>query len=144
MGSLREIVSCLFTVLDNNCSGHFLKGVNHMQKLTRKINMGFRVTEEERELIYKRMAQTGITNLRAYMLKQAIDGYVINLDLSEINECSRLLRTVSNNANQIAKYANTMGAVYAEDMASIQSSLEKVWQQQEKIIRSLAKIVEVA
>ena len=114
-----------------------------MQNLKRNINIGFRVTAEEKEMIQKRMDQVGIRNLRAYLLKMAVNGYVINLDLSEVNECSRLLRTVSNNVNQIAKYANTTGAVYGTDIASIQKQLDKVWQQQDKIIRSLAKVLEV-
>ena len=53
-----------------------------MQKLKRSINMGFRVTEEEQEMIKRRQAQTGIRNLRAYLLKMAIDGMVVNLDLT--------------------------------------------------------------
>jgi len=53
-----------------------------MQKLKRNINMGFRVTEEEQKMIKRRMAQTKIKNLRAYLLKMAIDGKVLNLDLT--------------------------------------------------------------
>ena len=114
-----------------------------MQKLTRNVNMGFRVTEEEKSLILRRQAQTGISSLRAYLLKMAVDGYVVNLDLTQINECSRLLRNVSNNINQIAKHANTIGAVYANDMDTIKTQLDEVWNQQEKIIRVLAKVVQV-
>jgi hypothetical protein len=104
--------------------------------------MGFRVTEKEQELIRKRMKQTNISNLRAYLLKQAIDGYVVNLDLTNVTECSRLLHTISNNINQIAKHANTVGAVSIADMESIKISLERVWEQQNEILKSLAKILE--
>jgi len=114
-----------------------------MQNLKRNINMGFRVTEEEQRWIHQRMEQTNISNLRAYLLKMAVDGYVIDLDLSEVNECSRLLRVLGNNVNQIAKHANTTGAVYAADMAAIKTGLDEVWQQQDKILRSLAKVLEV-
>jgi len=114
-----------------------------MQNLKRSINMGFRVTEEEQQWIRQRMAQTNISNLRAYLLKMAVDGYVIELDLSEVNECSRLLRALGNNVNQIARHANTTGAVYAADMAAIKTQLDEVWQQQDKILRSLAKVLEV-
>jgi len=113
-----------------------------MQKLKRNINMGFRVSEDEQKMIQKRMSQTNISSLRAYLLKQAIDGYVVNLDLTEVSECSRLLRNVSNNINQIAKHANTTGTVHAKDMTVIQTQLEEVWQQQNKIILALAKITE--
>ena len=113
-----------------------------MKKLKRNINMGFRVTEEEKQWILERMAQANISSLRVYLLKMAVNGWVINLDLTEISECSRLLRIVGNNINQIAKFANTVGAVYASDMEKIQSQLEEVWQQQDKILRSLSKMLE--
>jgi len=113
------------------------------QNLKRNINMGFRVNEEEQQLIRQRMSQTNISNLRAYLLKMAIDGYVINLDLTDVRECSRLLSNISNNINQIAKHANTTGAIYATDMIAIKSYLDEIWEQQNKILRSLAKIVEV-
>jgi len=104
--------------------------------------MGFRVTEEEKQWILERMAQANISNLRVYLLKMAVNGWVINLDLTEISECSRLLRIVGNNINQIAKFANTVGALYASDMEKIQSQLEEVWKQQDKILRSLSKMLE--
>ena len=114
-----------------------------MQKLKRNINMGFRVTEKEQEMIKRRMAQTKIRNLRAYLLKMAIDGRVIEIDLTQINECSRLLRNISNNINQIAKRANETGNIYDEDICEIKSRQSEIWEQQEKIIRFLAKFVEV-
>ena len=113
-----------------------------MRKLKRNVNMGFRVTEEEKQWIHERMTQANISSLRVYLLKMAVNGWVVNLDLTEVSECSRLLRSVSNNVNQIAKFANTMGGVYASDMEKIQSQLEAVWQQQDKILRSLSKILE--
>ena len=90
-----------------------------MQNLKRNINMGFRVTSQEQALIQKRMAQTNITNLRAYLLKMAIDGRVISLELESLNECARLLKNVSNNINQIARHSNTVGTVHGADIATV-------------------------
>ena len=114
------------------------------QKLKRNINMGFRVTEDEKQMILRRQAQTGIRNLRAYLLKMAVDGMVVNLDLSDVRECSRLLRNVSNNVNQIARRVNESGNVYAIDLTDIKARLSEVHQQQDKIIRSLTQALEVA
>jgi len=114
-----------------------------MQNLKRSINMGFRVTEEEQQMIKRRMAQTNIRNLRAYLLKMAIDGMVVNLDLTDVQECSRLLRNISNNVNQLAKRANEGGNVYSDEIADVQKQLGEIWEQQNKIIRILAKILEV-
>ena len=115
-----------------------------MQNLKRSINIGFRVTPEEQELIRRRQAQTGIRSLRAYLLKMAVDGMVVNLDLTDVRECSRLLRTVSNNVNQLAKRVNVGGCLYAVDLEDIRAQLNEVWAQQQKIVDNLGKVLEVA
>ena len=115
-----------------------------IQNLKRSINLGFRVTEEEKAQIYDRMTQVGIRNLRAYLLKMALNGMIVNLDLADVRECNRLLRNLSNNVNQIAKRVNGGGNVHTAELTDIQSSLRAVWEQQDKIIRSLTKVLEVA
>ena len=58
-----------------------------MQTLNRNVAMTFRVSEQEREMIQRRQAQTNIRSLRAYLLKQAVDGRVINLELASKPMC---------------------------------------------------------
>ena len=113
-----------------------------MQKLKRNINMGFRVTAEEQEQIMKRMNEIGFPSIRAYLLKMALNGMIVQLDLTEVRECSRLLRNISNNINQIAKRANEYGNVPAAEIADVKSQLGEIWEQQNKIINSLTKILE--
>jgi len=115
-----------------------------MQKLNRNIAMTFRVSEQEREMIRRRQAQTNIRSLRAYLLKQAVDGRVINLELASVNECAKLLRNVSSNVNQIAKRVNETGNVYVDDLKDIKVRLDEVWQQQDLILKKIAKLLEVA
>ena len=105
--------------------------------------MGFCVTAEEKAMIYKRMGQTKISNLRAYLLKMAVDGRVIHIDLTNVNECARLLRNISNNINQIAKKAHEMGSIHVADMGEIKTRQDEIWRQQEVIIKSLAKVLGV-
>ena len=69
----------------------------------REVQLKFRVTPEERELIEKKMEQLGTTNMAAYLRKMSIDGYVVNLDLPELREMVSLLRRSSNNLNQLTK-----------------------------------------
>jgi hypothetical protein len=115
-----------------------------MRKLQRGVNIGFRVTEEEQEMIRKRMDEVGIHNLRAYLLKMAVNGYIINIDLADVRECSRLLRIVSNNVNQLARCANEGGNIYAADIADVQERIGGIWERQDKIIRDLSKVLEAA
>ena len=82
------------------------------QNRTRTTRLCFRVSEHEHDLITSKMEQAGIRNKEAYLRKMSIDGYVIKLDLSDIQELIRLLRNVSNNMNQIAKRANETRSIY--------------------------------
>ena len=47
-----------------------------MANRKRDIQVKFRVTPQERDMIEAKMAQIGTTNMAAYLRKMAIDGYV--------------------------------------------------------------------
>jgi hypothetical protein len=85
-------------------------------KRTRNISLSFYVNAEEHEMIKRRMAQAGVKNLRAFILKQAIDGRVIHVELQSVNEMCRLLSNATNNINQVARRVNETGNVYSEDI----------------------------
>ena len=80
-----------------------------MAKRKRDIQLKFRVTPQEREMIETKMAQFGTTNMAAYLRKMAIDGYVVKLDLPELRELVTLLRYSSNNLNQFTRRAHETG-----------------------------------
>lgn len=66
----------------------------------------FFATPEEAKLIRDREKEIGILNESAYLRKMAIDGYLIQMDLSDVKEAARLLGITSSNMNQYAKKAN--------------------------------------
>jgi hypothetical protein len=107
---------------------------------TKTINLHFMVDEKERELIERRMAQTGITNLRAYLLKMAVDGRVIHVELESVREMVRLLSNATNNINQIARRANETGNIYAADLDDLRGQYDKLWGQTREIMKKLAAI----
>ena len=117
--------------------------VNNTKKKTanraRDRSIYFNVTEQERELIDRRMAQTGITNLRAYLLKMAVDGQVIHVELDSVKEMVRLLSNATNNINQIAKRANQTGSIYAADVEELSNRYDEIWGQAKEILRKLAE-----
>lgn len=69
----------------------------------------FFATPEEAKLIRDREKEIGILNESAYLRKMAIDGYLIQMDLSDVKEAVRLLGITSSNMNQYAKKANETG-----------------------------------
>jgi hypothetical protein len=88
-------------------------------KRERKIQILFRVSAHERELIEEKMALLGTRNREAYLRKMAIDGQIVRLEVPELKEVVRLLRYSSNNLNQLTKRANETGAVYEVDVARL-------------------------
>ena len=97
-----------------------------------------RVNPEELARIREKQKELGIRNTGAYMRKMAMDGYCVNLDLSDVAQVSTLLRRCSNNLNQYAKRANESGSIYAEDIRDLQKRLDELWEMQKLILKRLS------
>ena len=93
----------------------------------RTIGLYTKVTPEERAVIDEKMDELGTHNLRAYLRKMAVDGYIIHLDMSEILQAVKLLRSISNNVNQIARRCNETRNLYEQDVEDLKEGYEKVW-----------------
>ena len=100
------------------------------------------VTPEEQELIYERMAEAGIQNMGAYMRKMALNGYVLHVDLSPVQELVSLQRRCSNNLNQVAIHANTYG-IYPSEIAALQKDYADLWGPLSVLIKKLSEVVEL-
>ena len=88
-----------------------------MENKNRRIYI--RLTPNEIELIRSRMELAGIQNLSSYIRKIAINGFVIQMDMTNVKEVLRLLKINSNNLNQYAKKANETGSIYKEDIEDL-------------------------
>jgi alpha/beta superfamily hydrolase len=100
------------------------------------------VTRKEREMIRCRQEQSGIRNTQAYLLKMAVDGRIINVELDSVKDMNNLLSNASNNIAQIAKRVNETGKIYAKDLDDIKERQEEIWGQQKIILVKLNKILE--
>ena len=99
-----------------------------------------RISEYDKERIRAKMESAGVKNLSAYIMKMAIDGYIIVLDLSDVKEVVRLMRINSNNLNQYAKKANETGSVYQQDIQQLKNQQEEIWIAVKDILARLAAI----
>lgn len=107
-----------------------------MQKRT--IGLYTKVSEEEKNIIYEKMKLAGTNNMRGYLRKMATEGYIIAVDMSSIQELVILLRSISNNINQIAKRTNETGNFYAEEMKELQQQYQKIWCSVEQILNQFS------
>lgn len=98
------------------------------------------MSERDRAMIERRMAQTQIRNMSAYIRKMCIDGMVINLDIRQLDEIGKLLRVTANNINQIAKRVNSGGDAYREDVAEANRQLETIRANFGQVLNNLSKM----
>ena len=106
----------------------------------RKIQLNFRVTEQERRLIEERMQELGTTNREAYLRKIAIDGMIVKLEVQELKEIVSLMRRTSNNVNQIARRLNETGRIYEVDITDVQKQQEQLWNTLNRLMTQISGI----
>ena len=96
----------------------------------RTVQIKFYVTEEEKNLIEEKMKLIPTRNMTAYLRKIAIDGYVIQVDHTDIKAMTAEIQKIGVNVNQIAKRVNSAGSVYQEDIEEIKGVLNEIWRLQ--------------
>lgn len=106
----------------------------------RTIGLYTKVSPEEKEAIDQKMTALGTTNLRAYLRKMAVDGYVVQLDLSGVVELVKLLRSISNNVNQIARRCNETRNLYAEDVEDLRKGYTLVWDEVHALLKKFERL----
>ena len=57
------------------------------------------------------------------------DTLIVKFSTEDMQELLKLVRSISNNVNQIAVRVNSTDKVYVEDMNNIKDGVEKIWQQ---------------
>ena len=68
--------------------------------------------------------------MAAYLRKIAIDGYIVQVDHSDIKAMTAEIQKIGVNINQIARRVNSTGSVYQEDIDELKGALEEIWRLQ--------------
>ena len=85
-----------------------------------------RISEEDKQKIQENMNRVGVRNMSAYMLKMSMQGYMIQVDMTDVKEMLRLLHINSNNLNQIAKRINETGSILKKDVEKLQEQQQEI------------------
>ena len=92
---------------------------------------------EEVEILHNRMKEAGVQNMRAYIRKMALNGYVIIPKWPDLDQVISLHSRISNNLNQYARKANETGKLYEEDITEI----KKMHNEQTKFMKKILEAV---
>ena len=94
--------------------------------------LNIRVTEYEYQLILERMKQSGSASLREFVVDSATNGFLINVNYSDIKDLAYEINRIGNNINQIAHKINSEGIIYKTEIKEVQENVDMIW----KILRA--------
>lgn len=99
-----------------------------MNNRTRPVRIEFRVTEQEHQLIQRKMEQLGTKNMGSYLRKMAIDGYIIKVDYTEQKKLAAAVSRVAGNINHICRRIIQTGHFYEDDIVELKAKQCEIWE----------------
>lgn len=85
------------------------------------------VTDYEYQLIQERMKKSGSASLREFLVEAATNGFLINVDYSDIKNLAYEINRIGNNINQIAHRINSEGIIYKRQIEDVQADVDMIW-----------------
>ena len=92
----------------------------------RNQTLGLRLTEEEKDIIKRRMAQCGSKNVTDFVMRCVCTQPLSNIDTRPLLEIKNELSRIGSNINQIAKVANTGKRIYSEDILQLEQDVDEL------------------
>ena len=102
------------------------------RNLKRDISLTFRVSQEERSLIYKRMTEAGMKSRNAFLISLVKSSTLYPIkEITKTNlmfaEAIRIIRGTATNINQLAKVANSTGQLATAE--ELEKALQEITKQ---------------
>ena len=99
------------------------------EKIKRTRSVQVRLSQEEYDFLEQKFQLSGSKSKSEFMRIAFFDTLIVKFSTEDMQELLRLVRSISNNVNQIAVRVNSTDKVYVEDMNNIKDGVEKIWQQ---------------
>ena len=135
---LYNVIICQYDGNFNFPARRIIMGEN-----LRTIQLHFYVNEQEYEKIKEGKASAHIKGLSTYLRRMAIYGYIIHVDMKDIQKLTSLLGICSNNLNQYARKANETDCIYQADIEDLKERLAEIREQVGTILNGFSKILEM-
>ena len=98
-----------------------------MAKRKREIRMEFRVTEEEKRNIFRKMHQIGFKSFGSFARKMLLNGVVVNPVIHNLDKVSIQLSRIGNNINQATRRINTSVNPSQRDVDILKKEMHEIW-----------------
>lgn len=99
------------------------------EKIKRTRSVQVRLTQEEYDFLEEKFKLSGYKSKSEFMRVAFFETLIVKFSAEDMQELLRLIRSISNNINQIAVRVNSTDKVYVEDMNNIKDGVEQIWQQ---------------
>ena len=98
-----------------------------MAKRKREIRMEFRVTEEEKKNIFRKMHQIGFKSFGSFARKMLLNGVVVNPIIPNLDKVTIQLSRIGNNINQATRRINTSVNPSQRDIDILKKEMHEIW-----------------
>ena len=96
--------------------------------------MQFYLDDEEQYILDEKFKISGMKSKSAFLRKLILYGYVYDVDYSYLRNYNTELGRISSSLNQIAKWLNSTGNIYKEDMDEVKELMNEVWRTQKSML----------
>jgi hypothetical protein len=95
------------------------------------------LNDDENELLENKYRLSKAKSKSQFVRDLIVDGYIFDVDFSELTRYNFLLSKISTNINQIAHRANETQIIYQADINSLREEMNKLWQLQRSMLSNL-------
>ncbi len=79
--------------------------------------------DDEWEIVKANAEKMNLSTTK-YIVKKSLEGNVVQSSISDVADLNRQLSAIGNNLNQLARKANTINNIYAEDYMQMKQTFE--------------------
>ena len=94
---------------------------------------------DEWKLIEERAASV-MMKTGTFIKRMSLDGHITYFNMSEVSDVMKALRIIGANINQIAKKANEINSIYAEDIEKLRKENEEICHTLNQFLSALPSI----
>ena len=109
-------------------------------KIKRTRSVQVRLTQEEYDFLEQKFQLSGYKSKSEFMRIAFFDTLIVKFSTEDMQELLRLVRSISNNVNQIARRLHEGGSIYETEIDDIVERQKQLQDTLDKILTSLDRI----
>ena len=121
----------------------FMKGLIYLRKFKqvhrKEVTYDLAEWKKLEERAASVMLKTG-----TFIKRMSLEGKIIYFDMREVAEVMKALRIIGANINQIARKANEINDIYADDIVALRKEVEEIGHTLTLFLSNLPKLMSVA